>query len=142
MTGGPFTNSDAGATRWIAIAAASGTISAAVSVYAPRVLDPFLGVDPFNRLMTGSFCGALHALAILAVAMLAGSGQADRRFASMAQWLFTIGIVLFPGALYGLALHGPHWLQAIEAAGAMALILGWATAITAAIANRAYLRSR
>jgi uncharacterized membrane protein YgdD (TMEM256/DUF423 family) len=38
---------------------------------------------------------------------------------------FMIGIVVFSGTLYGLALGGPRWLGAITPIGGVAFIVGW-----------------
>ena len=50
--------------------------------------------------------------------------SAGGRAASL--WLFVIGSILFPAALYGLALHLPRWLGAVAPIGGSAFILaGW-----------------
>ena len=40
-------------------------------------------------------------------------------------WCFFVGIVLFSGSLYLLALTGSHWLGAITPFGGMCFIAGW-----------------
>lgn len=61
-----------------------------------------------------------HALALwLALFALDGS---HRRRAVVA---FAIGIVLFSGSLYALALGAPRWLGAITPLGGVAFIAGW-----------------
>jgi uncharacterized membrane protein YgdD (TMEM256/DUF423 family) len=40
-------------------------------------------------------------------------------------WLFTLGILIFGGTVYALALGGPRWLGAITPIGGLALIAGW-----------------
>lgn len=62
-----------------------------------------------------------HALALLAVA--AAEGRAPR--ARWAGWLFVIGIVVFSGSLYLLALSGVRWLGAITPVGGAAFLAGW-----------------
>lgn len=44
---------------------------------------------------------------------------------AVAGWLFAIGILLFCGSLYGVALFGIRWLGAITPLGGLAFILGW-----------------
>jgi uncharacterized membrane protein YgdD (TMEM256/DUF423 family) len=61
-----------------------------------------------------------HALA-LAIAVSCGQGKAAR----MATWLLALGIVLFSGSLYGLALGAPRWLGIVTPFGGVALIAGW-----------------
>ncbi len=66
-----------------------------------------------------------HALALLLVAVLAAQ-LGPRRGLRWAAALFTAGIVLFSGSLYGLALSGLRWLGAITPLGGLAFLLGWA----------------
>lgn len=63
---------------------------------------------------------AWHALAlVLAVAL--GQGRSGR----VAQLGFGIGIVLFSGSLYALALGAPRWMGIITPFGGLAFIIGW-----------------
>jgi uncharacterized membrane protein YgdD (TMEM256/DUF423 family) len=86
---------------------------------------------------TGSQYAAVHALAMLAVACLAGMGRLRAGPALAAQWLFLVGGVLFPPALYGLALHGPRLLGAVPPIGGTAFILGWLMLAAGALARPA-----
>ncbi|TPG05509.1 DUF423 domain-containing protein [Rhodanobacter glycinis] len=61
-----------------------------------------------------------HALALALVVGL-GCGRSGR-FAAAA---FAIGIVLFSGSLYALALGAPRWTGIITPFGGLALIAGW-----------------
>lgn len=61
-----------------------------------------------------------HALA-LGLAMGLGQGRSGR--VSMAG--FGIGIVLFSGSLYALALGAPRWTGIITPFGGLAFIIGW-----------------
>lgn len=61
-----------------------------------------------------------HALA-LGLATWAGQGRA-RRVAIAA---FAIGIVLFSGSLYALALGAPRWTGFITPFGGVAFVVGW-----------------
>ncbi|MFU8848252.1 MAG: DUF423 domain-containing protein [Opitutales bacterium] len=62
-----------------------------------------------------------HALALLLCATLASHSRKVRA----AVTCFTIGIVLFSGSLYWLALEGPRWLGPITPLGGLCLIAGW-----------------
>ncbi|RUL66393.1 DUF423 domain-containing protein [Dyella dinghuensis] len=61
-----------------------------------------------------------HALA-LAVAVWSGPGRASR----IAVILFALGIVLFSGSLYALALGAPRWTGIVTPFGGVAFIAGW-----------------
>lgn len=61
-----------------------------------------------------------HALA-LAIAVGVGSGRAGR----VATGAFAVGIVLFSGSLYALALGAPYWTGVVTPFGGLAFITGW-----------------
>jgi uncharacterized membrane protein YgdD (TMEM256/DUF423 family) len=131
MTGSENTASSRG---WIAFAALSGAVSVIAGAFAAHGLDAETQAKEIGWLHIGSQYEALHALAILAAVALsarlsAGWGRASR-------WLFLIGSILFPAALYGLALHLPRWLGAVAPIGGSAFILGWVALAVAALARR------
>jgi len=123
----------AAAGGWIAIAAISGGISVIAGAFAAHGLDAAMQSAEIGWLHTGSLYEALHALAMLAVASLAAGGLLRVRPAYIAQWSFMAGSIVFPSALYGLALHGPRWLGAIAPIGGLAFIAGWALLAWAAV---------
>lgn len=61
-----------------------------------------------------------HALA-LTLAVIGGRARAGRA----AVWCFAVGIVLFSGSLYALALGAPRWCGLITPLGGLAFIVGW-----------------
>ncbi|WP_189440859.1 DUF423 domain-containing protein [Rhodanobacter panaciterrae] len=64
-----------------------------------------------------------HVWHALALALAAGLGRGrSGRFAMAA---FAIGIVLFSGSLYALALGAPRWTGIITPIGGLAFIAGW-----------------
>lgn len=64
-----------------------------------------------------------HAFALVAAAW--GWARWQRREFTLAGGLFVVGIVLFSGSLYGLALSGPRWLGPVTPAGGAAFLAGW-----------------
>jgi uncharacterized membrane protein YgdD (TMEM256/DUF423 family) len=61
-----------------------------------------------------------HALALALVVTL-GFGRSRR----VGVWAFTLGIVLFSGSLYALALGAPRWTGIITPLGGVAFLVGW-----------------
>ena len=61
-----------------------------------------------------------HALA-LALAVISGRGRSGR----VATAAFALGIVLFCGSLYALALGAPRWVGIITPLGGLAFVAGW-----------------
>ena len=72
---------------------------------------------------TGARYHMYHALALLAVAWLA-----SRQPGALVRWagiLFVVGIVLFSGSLYALAVTGLRKLGMITPLGGLAFLAGW-----------------
>ena len=72
-----------------------------------------------------------HAIALLIVGILASKPQFATRWLKLAAIVFVLGIVLFIGSLYLLALSGIKWLGAITPLGGTAFIFGWLFLIVA-----------
>ena len=64
-----------------------------------------------------------HALALLGVAWACSKWPSS--LTTAAGWLFILGIVVFSGTLYALALTGVRWLGAITPLGGLAFLAGW-----------------
>jgi uncharacterized membrane protein YgdD (TMEM256/DUF423 family) len=71
------------------------------------------------------------ALFVVAIALDRFGGWSVRS----AGWLFTVGIVVFSGSLYALALTGVRSFGAITPIGGLAFLAGWALLVWAAIAR-------
>lgn len=76
----------------------------------------------------------VHAVALLALAAwmaarAANSGEQAEAGDDLLRWAagcWGVGVVLFSGSLYVLALGGPRWLGPVTPLGGLALIVGWA----------------
>ena len=101
----------------VGLAGASAVLLGAFGAHALRgVLD----VQARELWQTAVNYDVWHALA-LALAVGLGRGRSGR-FAIAA---FAIGIVLFSGSLYALALGAPRWVGIITPFGGLAFIAGW-----------------
>jgi uncharacterized membrane protein YgdD (TMEM256/DUF423 family) len=87
---------------------------------------------------TGSRYHLFHAVALLGAAAWtrAASGSNDARLMFWAARLWCLGIVLFSGSLYWLALGGPRWLGPVTPLGGVALMAGWLLLAVAAFSKR------
>jgi uncharacterized membrane protein YgdD (TMEM256/DUF423 family) len=72
-----------------------------------------------------------HALGLLALAWATTRWSAGALNA--AGWLFIVGIIVFSGTLYGIALGGPRWLGAITPIGGVCFLAGWAACMWAVL---------
>ncbi len=67
----------------------------------------------------------IHALGILLAALLARTNAITVAGQARVAWLFLIGIIVFSGSLYALAISGLRILGAITPIGGLAFIAGW-----------------
>ena len=73
----------------------------------------------------------VHTLALLAVGLIFRSATVTTA-GSVAGWGFLVGVVVFSGSLYALALTGYRILGAITPLGGLAFLVGWAALAVAA----------
>jgi len=73
-------------------------------------------LDAWNKAVFYHF---IHAVALLVLALY---GTINRR----ACWLLLIGILLFSGSLYLLAVTNLRWLGAVTPFGGLCFLVGWA----------------
>jgi len=74
---------------------------------------------------TGSRYQLYHAVALLGLGAWAQANGTGARAIGWAARLWTIGVILFSGSLYGLALTNQRWLGPVTPLGGLALISGW-----------------
>jgi uncharacterized membrane protein YgdD (TMEM256/DUF423 family) len=99
---------------------AAGAINAALAVaagaFAAHALRERLDDKALAVFETGARYHMYHALAMIAAGVLAARGPG---------WTFQIGIVLFSGSLYALALTDTRALGALTPFGGLAFLAGW-----------------
>ncbi|MGH6828390.1 MAG: DUF423 domain-containing protein [Rhizomicrobium sp.] len=108
---------------WLGIAAISGGLAVLAGAFAAHGLSGQLSTASLSVFETGARYHMVHSLA-LAVSALAGARRATV--------LFLVGIFLFSGSLYLLALTGADWLAWITPVGGVSLVAGWAALAWAA----------
>ena len=96
---------------------ASAVLSGAFGAHALRDVLDARGTELWH---TAVNYHAWHALALV-LALGLGRGRSAR----VAAWAFVIGIVLFSGSLYALALGAPRWCGVITPFGGLAFVAGW-----------------
>lgn len=107
---------------WIALGALNAALAVAAGAFAAHGLRERLDARALEVFEIGARYHMYHALAIVAAGVLTTSGAARGQLAG---WLFQVGIVLFSGSLYALALTGTKGLGAITPIGGVAFIAGW-----------------
>lgn len=107
---------------WLAIAGLGGLASLVAATLAVHVVTDAQAAE---LLRTGALFGLVHATVLVAVIALAQGREPRRGAAAVAGWSFAVGIVLFSGSLFALALSGLPWLGWVTPVGGVALMLGW-----------------
>ncbi len=106
----------------------AGASAVACGAFGAHALEKRLDAAALSTWNTAVQYHALHALALLGVALLLERGKR----AGLAGLAFVIGIVCFSGSLYWLALGGPRWLGPVTPIGGLAFIVGWLALMRAA----------
>ena len=98
-------------------------LATAAGAFGAHALRARLTPDLLAVFETGARYQMYHALGLFVAAWAATRWPG--RMSSAAGWLFAIGILLFSGSLYLLALSGVRWLGAITPFGGLAFLAGW-----------------
>jgi uncharacterized membrane protein YgdD (TMEM256/DUF423 family) len=110
--------------RFFALGSLSALIGVAAGAFGAHALKARLAPELLIAFETGVRYQLVHSLALLAVAwaVVRWPGRATMS----AGVLFLVGIVLFSGSLYALALTGSRTLGIVTPFGGVAFIAGWA----------------
>jgi len=117
--------------KWLGIGAMNGLLGVAAGAFGAHFLKDRLNADLLITFETAARYQMYHALALLAVAVVIHARPSGA--ASAAGWCLLLGIVLFSGSLYGLALGGWKWLGPITPIGGLLLMAGWLMLAVAAL---------
>lgn len=111
---------------FITIGALSAFIGVAAGAFGAHALRDRLSAAMLQTFQTGVTYQMYHALALVGVGILLGRFSVDgSQWLTAAGWLFVVGMLLFSGSLYLLALTGTTWLGAITPLGGLAFLAGW-----------------
>lgn len=108
---------------FLVLGALSGFVSVAAGAFGAHALKQRLAPDLLAVFETGARYQMFHALALVAVGLLAARAPATAL--TVAGWLFVAGTLLFSGSLYALALSGVRGLGAVTPLGGLAFLGGW-----------------
>lgn len=115
------------------IASLAGVTAVGLGAFGAHGLRPQLTANGRLEVWeTGVLYHLIHAVALLAVAFLVDrprssatqSSPVPRIFMGMAA-CWAVGILLFSGSLYILALYGTKWLGPVTPVGGLFFIVGW-----------------
>lgn len=111
---------------FVVVASIMGFLGVAIGAFGAHSLAAHFKAHPEVEpsFKTGVQYHFYHALALLAVAWATGRWP-NSGLIVVAGWLFVLGIMLFAGSLYTLALTGNRKLGAITPLGGLAFLAGW-----------------
>lgn len=101
-------------------AAVSGFIGVGMGAFGAHGLKPLLSEYQLEIYKTAVNYQMWHTLLLGYLASLP-----ENKLVNWAGWCLIVGIVLFSGSLYLLALSAPHWIGIITPIGGMSLLLAW-----------------
>jgi uncharacterized membrane protein YgdD (TMEM256/DUF423 family) len=105
-------------------AAVCGFTGVLAGTFGAHGLRELVAADLLAVFETGVRYHMLHAIALVGMAVLAGAWPSSRSIL-IAGWLITIGIIVFSGSLYALAITGERRLGMITPLGGAAFLAGW-----------------
>ena len=119
------------------IAGALGLLGVALGAFGAHGLAGRPGIDAkaLEWWDTAARYQQIHAVALLVIAWASGEWSRARKIAAVAM---TVGVVVFSGTLYAMALGGPRLLGAVTPLGGLGMLVGWACVIVHAV--RAHAR--
>ena len=107
--------------RLVAVGAVNAAVSVGAGAFAAHGLKGHISDQMLATFETGARYHMYHALAIVFCGVLAARVTG----AAAAGWIFQLGIVLFSGSLYALALSGQEWIGVFTPFGGVAFLVGW-----------------
>jgi uncharacterized membrane protein YgdD (TMEM256/DUF423 family) len=118
---------------WLALGSLSMFLAVAAGAFGRHALRGRLPADMLEVFEVAARYQVYHALALIAVSLLAGRGGGAG--VGIAGWAFAAGTVVFCGSLYLLAFTGQRWLGAITPLGGVLFLAGWLALFYSAIGS-------
>lgn len=123
---------------WLALSGAYGGLAVGLGAYGAHGLERALeGLpDAAERLDWWETAVLYHLTHALALGLASWIATRAPRAAAVAGAAFALGVLLFAGTLYAMALGAPRWLGAVTPLGGLALVAGWLAVLAAALRGR------
>jgi len=107
---------------WLSLGALSALLAVAAGAFGAHALGGRIPAERLAIFETGARYHMYHSLGLIAVGMLALIRGTNGNGAGISM---SVGIVLFSGSLYALALTGIRALGAVTPLGGVAFMVGW-----------------
>ncbi len=110
---------------WFAAGAFLGFLAVALGAFGAHALSETLEPRYLEIFKTGVQYQFYHAFALFVVAWASQANWIHVRLIKTAGWAFLLGIVIFSGSLYVLALSGVKTWGAVTPFGGVLFLIGW-----------------
>ncbi|MFI2811215.1 MULTISPECIES: DUF423 domain-containing protein [Microbulbifer] len=117
---------------YLLIAAFLGATGVMLGAFGAHGLRGRVAENLLEAFKTGVHYQLVHALVLLLVALMIQQWGSRTALVTCGA-LFAVGVLLFSGSLYGLALGGPRWLGPVTPLGGSLMIAGWIALFVAAL---------
>ena len=113
--------------KWLLIAALSGFLCVAIGAFAAHGLSKVLEPKELAWIETGVKYQMFHTLAIMGIgiAQLCRESLVANKMANVAAGYWVLGVLLFSGSLYALALGAGQFLVWVTPVGGTLFLIGW-----------------
>jgi uncharacterized membrane protein YgdD (TMEM256/DUF423 family) len=111
--------------NWSAVGAIALALAVLIGAFGAHALEGRLDAYSRGIYETGVMYHFFHALGLLIVSILPRTGALSASRASWICLLLAVGILLFSGSLYILALSGMRMLGAVTPFGGLSFIAAW-----------------
>jgi uncharacterized membrane protein YgdD (TMEM256/DUF423 family) len=120
--------------NWTLVGAVLGGLAVAAGAFGAHAIKDRVSAEALGWWQTGAHYHLVHAVAVVLVGLLAtrATESAKPWCIGLSGWAFTLGIALFSGSLYALALSNARWLGAVTPFGGALLLVGWGALACAA----------
>jgi uncharacterized membrane protein YgdD (TMEM256/DUF423 family) len=108
---------------FLQLSALFALFAVALGAIAAHALEGRLSTHNLEVFQVAARYQMYHALGLGLISVISGRVTDKRLIAS--GWCFVVGILVFSGSLYALALSDVKWLGAITPLGGLAFMLGW-----------------
>jgi uncharacterized membrane protein YgdD (TMEM256/DUF423 family) len=130
--------------RFIIIGAIAAFLSVAIGAFGAHGLKDIVTEKMMANYNTGVQYQMLHSTGLLIIGILmqlwGGQGSRVVSLLNTAGWLMLIGMVLFSGSLYVMALTSQTWLGAITPLGGVSFLAGWTCLALSAVRQKGISR--
>jgi uncharacterized membrane protein YgdD (TMEM256/DUF423 family) len=114
---------------WLVVAGVLGFLSVGAGAFGAHGLRDSVTPERLSAWQTAAHYGLVHSGVLLALALYA---SATGRAIALPAALFSAGILLFSGSIFGLVLFELRMLGPVTPLGGVLLLAGWASLITLA----------